>query len=166
MKFFHINLLLIFVLGASFAAKASDVKFSAGTGYPFIGILEVSVPAMNNDQRVFANVKAGLDYGFSVGFEQQLPGNNQTMGFTLGAIGSRDATNCSDTTENSTGEFICSLFEPLDSEATNGLGINYSYYFSGVHNAGFKIRFEGGYGQSSRANVNRFDGGVILSYQF
>jgi len=166
MKLFHLNLLLILVLGVSFSTNASDVKFSVGTGYPFVGILEVSVPAMNDDQRLFANFKAGLDYGFSVGFEQQLPGNHQTMGFTLGAIGSRDATNCSDTTDTGTGEFICTLFEPLDSETTNGLGINYSYYFSGVHNSGFKIRIEGGYGQSSRANVNRFDGGIILSYQF
>lgn len=166
MKFFHFNLLLILILGFSFSAKASEIKFSAGTGYPFVSVLEVSMPAMNDDQRFFANVKAGLDYGFSLGFEQQLSGNNQTLGFTLGAIGSRDATHCSDTTNNSTSEFICSLFEVLDSETTNGVALNYSYYFSGVHNSGVKIRFEGGYGQSNRANVNRFDGGVILSYQF
>jgi len=157
--------LTLLLLSSTVQANNSDnVHFSLGSGYPFFSVFEVSFPAMNNDQRWFANYKAGLDDGFSVGFEQQLSGNHQTLGFTLGAIGARDAVGCDE--NKGAGAIICPFVEIFDSETTNGAALNYSYYFSGINNSGAKIRFELGYGQSAQANVNRFDGGIIVSYQF
>jgi len=160
-------LLLSSVLSLSSAVQANNadkIHFALGSGYPFFSVFEVSLPAMNDDQRWFANYKVGLDDGFSVGFEQQLTGNMQTVGFSLGAIGARDAVGCDE--NKGAGAVICPLVEIFDSETTNGAAFNYSYYFSGIHSSGTKVRFEVGYGQSNQTNVNRFDGSVIISYQF
>ncbi|PCI61848.1 MAG: hypothetical protein COB35_05285 [Gammaproteobacteria bacterium] len=153
-------------------AQAGDIKYSFGTGYPFYGVAEVSFPAFNDDQRFFVNYKIGgydtiaAEDAFSAGFEQLLDGkNNQTVGFTIGAIGVRDGTKCDQDT-GAGDVFRCEFGKLFSSEVTNGAALNYSYYFNGVHNSGTKIRFELGYGQSSKTNTNRVDGSVILSYQF
>jgi hypothetical protein len=164
MKVEQIFLSLFLLSSAAQASNSENVHLSLGSGYPFFTVVEASLPAMNDDQRWFANYKLGLDDGFSVGFEQTLAGNMQTVGFSLGAIGARDAVGCDE--NKGAGAIICPIVEIFDSETTNGAAFNYSYYFSGVNSSGTKIRFELGYGQSNQANVKRFDGSVIISYQF
>ena len=54
----------------------------------------------------------------------------------------------------------------FDTETTNGVGVSYSYLFSGLNEGGWRVRFELGYGEGSNSNEKRADGGVSISYEF
>lgn len=160
-------------------AKANDVGFSVGSGYPYFGSLELSLPADDGKQRWFANYKMGLDDGFSLGFEQGYGnGLNHAFGGLVGAVGVyKGDDNCrvKDTSDGDLVEFIsdsfaqsfgCALSAAFDDETLNGVGVSYSYYFNGLNNSGWRLRLEAGYGKASDSGEKRGTGGMIVSYQF
>ncbi|USE71187.1 MULTISPECIES: hypothetical protein [Pseudoalteromonas] len=158
---FGISALLI-----STASVANSVDFSAGTGYPFFGQIELSLPQADSNSRWYGNYLLGLDDGFSVGYEKAVSENNKhALGVVLGALGARDAGPVCK--EEGT---VCDIFEPLidlfDSETTNGIGVSYSYYFTSINQPGWRVKLVAGYGESDRHNVERADGSLIFSYQF
>ncbi|REL32171.1 hypothetical protein [Thalassotalea euphylliae] len=158
----------------SVTSHAEDIDFSLGTGYPYLVIPEVSYSASGGQQRLYANYKLGLDDGFAIGFEHGLDSANQhAIGLLVGAIGAQDdkrpCPNNDD--ENGIAEGLasviaCSIVEIFDHETTNGIGLSYSYNHHGLNNSGFRIRFEAGYGEGVDSKEKRFDGAVVLSYQF
>ncbi|MBB1435949.1 MULTISPECIES: hypothetical protein [Pseudoalteromonas] len=157
----------------TFSSNANDVNFSIGGGYPYFVIPEVSLSAAQGTQRWYANYKIGLDDGFSVGFEHALTSDKKhALGLVVGAIGAQDdGRECSDTDDKDIGEafgniFGCALSGMFDTETTNGVGVSYSYLFSGLNEGGWRVRFELGYGEGSNSNEKRADGGVSISYEF
>ncbi|ATD09916.1 MULTISPECIES: hypothetical protein [Pseudoalteromonas] len=159
---FGISALLI-----STASVANSVDFSAGTGYPFFGQIELSLPQADSNSRWYGNYLIGLDDGFSVGYEKAVSDNNKhAIGVVLGALGARDAGPVCEDDDNIT----CGIFEPIidlfDSETTNGIGVSYSYYFTSINQPGWRVKLVAGYGESDRHNVDRADGSLIFSYQF
>jgi len=160
-------------------AHATGIDFTLATGFPFVAVVEGSMPSDNNNRRWFANYKVGLDDGFSVGVEQVVgQGNTHAVGVVVGALGmhsnKRDCQQSSETSGDLTtdlvdgvlGQVFCAIGNAFSDETTNGLGLSYSYHFNGLNNAGWRIRLEGGYGKGSRSDKKRGDGSVMISYQF
>ncbi|NKC21504.1 hypothetical protein [Pseudoalteromonas galatheae] len=154
-------------LVASTTTIANSVDFSVGTGYPFFGQVELSLPQTDSNSRWYGNYLIGLDDGFSIGYERAVSDNNKhAVGLVLGALGARDAgPTCEDDDD-----ITCGIFEPIidlfDEETTNGAGLSYSYHFSGINQSGWSIKLVGGYGESSDYHKKRVDGSLIVSYQF
>lgn len=160
-------------------AQANDVGFSVGTGYPYVGSLELSLPANEGKQRWFANYKMGLDDGFSLGFEQGY-GNelNHALGGLVGAVGiykgddncTATNTNNGDLVESITESFAqslgCALSAAFNDETLNGVGLSYSYYVNGINKSGWRFKLEAGYGKASNSGDKLGTGGLIVSYQF
>lgn len=163
----------LLLLGPTFAS-ANDISFSIGGGYPYFVIPEVSVASADLSQRWYGNYKIGLDDGFSAGFEQAISDNNKhAIGLLVGALGNREVDTQCDESQNSdelTVAFAntigCALAEAFDEETTNGIGLSYSYIFSGLNQDGWRLRFELGYGEASSDDDKRVDGGINLSYEF
>ena len=158
-------------LSVSNQAKSAD--FSLGGGLPYFVIPEVSFAANNGEKRWFANYKIGLDDGFSVGFEQGFGVDNKhALGIFVGALGVQDDERpcryeeSNDLAENFGSALGCAIAEAFDEETTNGVGLSYSYNFQGLNHSGMRLRFELGYGEGSNSHEKRFDGGVVISYQF
>jgi len=109
-----------------------------------------------------------------VGFEQAISDNNKhAIGLLVGALGNREVDTQCDESQNSdelTAAFAnaigCALAEAFDEETTNGIGLSYSYNFSGLNQDGWRLRFELGYGEASSDDNKRVDGGINLSYEF
>ena len=152
----------------TFSSNANDVNFSIGGGYPYFVIPEVSLSANEGTQRWYANYKLGLDDGFSIGFEHALTADKKhALGLVVGALGVQDDEAECGSTEDSLGTIIgCGFVEIFDDETTNGVGLSYSYLFSGLNESGWRARFELGYGEGSDSDEKRMDGGVSISYQF
>lgn len=152
----------------TFSVSANDVSFSIGGGYPYFVIPEVSLSTNAGTQRWYANYKIGFDDGFSVGFEHALTTDKKhALGLVIGALGVQEDDDECGGTEDSLGNIIgCGFIEIFDDETTNGLGLSYSYLFSGLNESGWRVRFDLGYGEGSYSNEKRADGGVSVSYQF
>lgn len=166
---------LITLLSCCLPAQATDVGFSIGTGYPYFGSLELSLPADKGQQRWFANYKMGFDDGFSLGFEQSYgKGLNHAFGGLVGAVGVYKDGGCDDSptsnTDSSSDAFrktlACGIGTIFDDHTLNGLGVSYSYYVNGINQSGWRFKFEAGYGKASTINEKRATGGFIASYQF
>jgi len=160
-------LVTLYILTIPLTSKAERVDFSLGGGYPFLLVPEASFRLGEGEKRLFINYKAGLDYGFSVGFEQAFGnGDENAVGVLVGAIGVRDDKRLCETDDF--GSILgCALAEPFDDETTIGIGTSYSHNFSGINKEGWRvIKFEVGYGKGRYSNEKRIDGGIILSYQF
>jgi hypothetical protein len=153
-------------------SQASNVDFTLGAGYPFFAVPEISLATNDAKQRWFANYKVGLDDGFSAGFEHGLGDENKhAVGVFAGALGMRDDDRPCDTSNESVSIILsaiisCAISDAFDYETTNGVGLSYSYNFSGLNKSGVRLRLEAGYGEGSKTNEKRFDGGVYISYQF
>jgi len=150
----------------AFSSHANDVNFSIGGGYPYFVIPEVSLSANEGTQRWYANYKLGLDDGFSLGFEHALTADKKhALGIVVGALGVQE--NSDECEDDSIGSVIgCSFSDIFDDETTNGLGVSYSYLFSGLNESGWRVRFELGYGEGSVSEEKRADGGLSVSYEF
>lgn len=161
---------MLFLGSLSLPNKASAVDFTIGGGLPFLVIPEISIASENNEQRWFANYKMGLDDGFSFGFEQGIDiENKHALGIFIGALGVKDDNRpCLQRTDKNDPlkELGCAIFSVFDEETTNGLGLSYSYNFSGLNHSGMRIRFELGYGEGADSQEKRVDGGFSFSYQF
>ena len=76
-----------------------------------------------------------------MGFEQAISDNNKhAIGLLVGALGNREVDTQCDESQNSdelTAAFAnaigCALAEAFDEETTNGIGLSYSYNFSGLN---------------------------------
>jgi hypothetical protein len=154
-------------------AAPNDVSFTLGTGFPYVGSLEASMPAFEGNQRWFANYKIGLDDGFSLGFEHALDDDkHHAIGVMYGALGIRnDDTDCPESEENTVESFFgviigCSLAAAFDWETINGVGLSYSYNVSGLNNAGWRFRVEGGSGKGAVSDKTHSSASFIASYQF
>ncbi|KPH64565.1 MULTISPECIES: hypothetical protein [Pseudoalteromonas] len=162
---------LLFLSGAS---HANDVSFSIGGGYPYVAVPEISLATNEGTQRWYANYKIGLDDGFSAGFEHALTSDKKhAVGFVVGALGVQDdGRQCPlESEDDSIGDafgniFGCALSGIFDRETTNGVGVSYSYLFSGLNEGGWRVRLELGYGEGTNSNESRADGGVSISYEF
>tara|TARA_B110001452_G_C15072362_1_gene374290 strand:- start:49 stop:573 length:525 start_codon:yes stop_codon:yes gene_type:complete len=155
------------------SAKANDFSFSVGSGYPYFATLEGSMATSDKSQRWFANYKMALDDGFSAGFEQGYGDSlNHAFGGFVGAVGIYHGDDCKVRDDhNDIGEAIgnaigCTLKIIFDDETLNGAGLSYSYYFKGINNPGWRLRFEAGYGKASHSKEERGAGGITISYQF
>ncbi|MFT4929102.1 MAG: hypothetical protein ACI8WB_005232 [Phenylobacterium sp.] len=152
------------------AEIANDIDFSIGGGYPYIGVVEVSVAADEGQRRFYANYKLGWDDGFSAGFEQAIDdGNHHAFGVMVGALGIKDSDEGCENDVHDDGIF-CIFAELLDDRTTNGVGLSYSYNHRGLNNRGVRVRFELGYGKTSHRHrgedSGRVDGGINVTYQF
>jgi hypothetical protein len=160
---FSLKTLFVIMLSAvSLPSLANDIKFNVGVGYPFFSKLEIAKSINENQDRIFANYKVGLDDGFSLGYEHAIDlEQHHAFGVVVGAIGARDGDgNCNNT------DIFCDIGDLFDNDTTNGLAISYSYNINGLNKSGLKLSFELGYGKASHLNEKRVDGGVSLSYQF
>ncbi|GEK09640.1 hypothetical protein [Pseudoalteromonas peptidolytica] len=154
-------------LFCSLSSLANPVEFSVGTGYPFFGQLEVSVPQAQNQSKWYGSYRIGLDDGLLLGYERAVSANNKhAVGVVAGALGARDVGPACEEDD----DVVCGIFEPIinlfDDETTNGVGLSYSYYFSSINQRGWHVKFIAGYGESSDSNKKRADGSVAISYQF
>ncbi|PCK31374.1 hypothetical protein [Pseudoalteromonas piscicida] len=151
----------------SASSFASSVDFSLGTGYPFLGQVELSVPQVDTNSRWFGNYVIGLGDGFAIGYEKAVSDNNKhALGLIAGAIGARDAGPVCEDQDDTGCEILEPFFDLFDSETTYGLGLSYSYYSSGINQTGWRVKLVAGYGESQEYNDKRVDGGLTISYQF
>lgn len=145
----------------------ADMHFSVGTGYPFFVVPELSYGTADDQNRWYLNGKIGLAGGASLGFEHALDGEkHHAIGLVGGALGIRNGHTVCKEGQNAGEAFVCILTTAFDWEVVNGVGLTYSYNFKGLNNRGFRIRFEGGFGEGSRSHKSKGSGSVILSYQF
>ena len=162
-----------------FMSHSADVSYSIGAGIPFFLVPEISLASSDGSQRWYANYKLSLDDGFSIGFEQSVSDNNKhAIGLLIGALGIQDddrpchadKKSDNDLADGVIDVIACSvvdvLNEVLDEETVNGLGVSYSYNFSGLNQAGMRIRMELGYGEGTNSNEKNASGGINFSYQF
>ncbi len=154
------SLLLLFTA----PTLAKDLNFSMGGGYPFIAVPEVSITNTEQSSRLHLNYKAGLDDGFSLGFEQAISKNNKhAVGVFIGAIGIHEENSpCSAQAQ----AVDCLIDRLFDEEVTNGLGLSYGYYFGAINNQGWHLKLEAGYGEGQKSKVKRSDASIRISYQF
>ncbi|MBQ4864722.1 hypothetical protein J8L98_23850 [Pseudoalteromonas sp. MMG013] len=138
-----------------YSAQAKAVDLSLGGGYPFLVVPTISLT--NSDIRYYANYKAGLDDGFSLGAE--ILNGKHKYGAFIGAVGARKTdARCSDST------LLCtSLF---DHQTTQGIGLSYEYHLSSNLNSGWAVRLEAGYGEESYDYEKRTDGNIQFIYHF
>lgn len=143
---------------------ANELSFTLGSGYPFFVVPEVSLASADNTQRWHINYKAGLEDGFTLGYEQAVFANkHHALGAVVGAIGIHDQDTSCDT-EQSFGSCIVSII--FDEETVNGAAFTYGYYFSGLNSSGWHLKFEAGYGEGSQSKQKRASASIRLSYQF
>jgi hypothetical protein len=156
----------LLLLALSTTTAANGIDFSLGGGYPFIAVPEVSMANADQTQRWHFNYKIGLDDGFTIGFEQALSADKKhAMGLIVGALGvNEDEDRCADT-ESDLSCLVSKIFL-LDEETTNGVGLSYGYYFSGLNNVGWNVKFEVGYGEGSESHQKRSDASIRIAYQF
>jgi len=163
---------------SSYTVGAASVDFTLATGFPFVAVVEGSMPSDNNNRRWFANYKVGFNDGFSAGVEQVVgQGNTHAVGVVVGALGLKSKKRaCHNSGETNgdlasgvgevVGQVFCAIGSAFNYETTDGLGLSYSYHFNGLNNSGWRIRLEGGYGKGSSSDKKRSDGSVMISYQF
>jgi len=154
-------------------ATDNDVSFTLGTGFPYLGNLEVSMPAFEGNQRWFANYKVGVDDGFSLGFEHALDDDkHHAIGVMYGALGViNDDSDCPDSEKDNGESFFgvvigCALAAAFDWETVNGVGLSYSYNVNGLNNIGWRFRIEGGSGKGIESKKTSSSASFIASYQF
>ena len=152
----------LLLAGLPTLAKAQDVTFTIGGGVPFFVVPEVSYAVADSQQRWFAQYKAGFEDGFAVGFEQGVGNNKHAIGFLVGAIGISDG----DEPCTPSSSLVCAFSGLFEFEITNGAGLSYSYYYDGLDNPGWRLRFEAGYGEGNKSGVKQAGGGFTVSYQF
>lgn len=143
---------------------ANEFSFSIGAGYPFIVVPEVALSSADNTQRWHINYKAGLDDGFSLGYEQAVFSSRyHALGAVVGAIGIREDDTPCDTEQSSVSCIVSNIF---DEETINGAAFTYGYYFSGLNSSGWHVKFEAGYGEGSQSKEKRASASIRFSYQF
>ena len=157
--------------------QAEAVDFSAGIGYPFFLVPEVSITGSSGNHRLYANYKLGLDDGFALGIEQAIDNaGHNAVGVFAGAVGiyddgekdcnSADEQNASDVADAVGCAIASAMVEAFDDEAINGIGVSYSYNSNGLNNTGWRVRLELGYGKSDNSKEKSSGGAVVVSYQF
>lgn len=143
---------------------ANEVSFSLGAGYPFIVVPEVSVATKGNTQRWHINYKAGLDDGFTFGYEQAVfSSRHHALGGAVGAIGIRDDNTPCDADQSTVGCIVSNIF---DEETINGAAFTYGYYFKGLNLPGWHVKFEAGYGEGAQSKEKHASASIRVSYQF
>ena len=143
---------------------ANELSFSLGAGYPFIVVPEVALSSADNNQRWHINYKAGLDNGFSLGYERAVFSSKlHAFGAVIGAIGIREDNTPCDTEQSSVSCIVSGIF---DEETINGAAFTYGYFFSGLNSSGWNVKFEAGYGEGSQSKEKRANASIRLSYQF
>lgn len=143
---------------------ANELSFSLGAGYPFFVVPEVSLSNADNSQRWYINYKAGLDDGFTLGYEQAVfSSKHHALGAVVGAIGIREDDTPCDADQSSVSCIVSNIF---DEESINGAALTYGYYFSGLNSSGWHVKFEAGYGEGSQSKEKRASASIRLSYQF
>lgn len=143
---------------------ANELSFSLGAGYPFFVVPEVSLSNTDNTQRWHINYKAGLDDGFTFGYEQAVfSSKHHAFGAAVGAIGIREEDSSCDANQSSVSCIVSIIF---DEETINGAALTYGYYFSGLNLSGWHVKFEAGYGEGSRSKEKHTSASIRLSYQF
>lgn len=163
-KMIHKLLVASVVFTASYATHANELSFSLGAGYPFFVVPEIALSNTDNTQRWHINYKAGLDDGFSLGFEQAVSGSNHhAVGAVVGAIGiHEDDDPCNDTQS----QVSCIVANIFDEETINGAALTYGYYFNELNASGWHAKFEVGYGEGSQSKEKRASASLRISYQF
>lgn len=143
---------------------ANELSFSLGGGYPFFVVPEVSLSNADNTQRWHINYKAGLDDGFSLGYEQTMfNSSHHAMGAVVGAIGIREDDEPCDQNQSSVSCIVANIF---DEETINGVAMTYGYYFKGLNSPGWHAKFELGYGEGTQSKEKRASASIRVSYQF
>ena len=143
---------------------ANELAFSFGAGYPFIVVPEVSLSNADNTQRWHINYKAGLDDGFSLGFEQAVfSSKHHALGAVVGAIGVREEDAPCANGQSSASCIVANIF---DEETINGAAFTYGYYFSGLNSSGWHVKFEAGYGEGSQSKEKHTSASIRFGYQF
>lgn len=155
---------LVLFTGTAHADKKLD--FSLGAGFPF-AIAELSYIPDESDYRYYMNVKYSIESGAAIGVEHTiLDDRKHAIGGLIGTIGLAKGNGC-DEEPSSIGEAIgCGIVTAFDWEVINGIGVTYSYNFTGLQNNGWHIRFEGGYGKGSESTEKKWSSDILISYQF
>lgn len=145
-------------------SQAEGVSLSIGGGYPFFVVPEVSYITKSNDERWYVNYKAGLDQGFSVGYEFSTSSDKRhALGFVLGTVGiNQHSVPCEDTQS----DINCIVANLFDEETIQGLGLSYSYYFDELAVSGWHVKLEAGYGNGRVSDDNSTASSIRISYQF